>query len=298
MVDIPNEAVSTIDDVEPLNVMPQSSNDVLDTNDVVDNVDVGDTIDVASTNDVTDSMEEHPNVIGSSHKSLNTTIKRSRLESVISKITRNIDHSFTLTQCVIEKLKLDLKNNKKEATSYMQGCFGEILDDESFLTWLSSTVGYKPNRSKRILSDKQPNRRNSAKLPPSCHQEIYNFWLEKSITSTDSTSNLKRITKKAFLQKYIDIVNTNLREEFVQLKYGIKVRYTAIKMIYVESIRKLHNEFSSKHVPVSLTTFFNFKPFYCIVPSEKEKQSCVCITCQNPFASYKSIPCIEKPHHT
>ena len=125
MVDIPNEAVLTIDDVEPLNDMPQSSNDVLDTNDV------------ASTNGVTDSMEEHPNVSGSSHESLNTTVKRSRLGSVISKITRNIDYSFTLNQCVIEKLKLDLKNNKNEATSYMQGCFGEIVDDESFLTWLS-----------------------------------------------------------------------------------------------------------------------------------------------------------------
>ena len=281
MVDIPNEAVLTIDDVEPLNDIPQSSNDVLDTNDVVDNVDVLDTIDVARTNDVTDSMEEHPNVVGSSHESLNTTVKRCRLESVISKITRNIDHSFTLNQCVIEKLKLDLKSNKNEATSYMQGCFGEILDDESFLTWLSSAVGYKPNRLKRIRSDKQPNRRNSAKLPPSCHQEIYSFWLEKSITSTDSTNNLKRITKKAFLQKYIDIVDTILREEVVQLKNGIKVRYTAIKMIYVVSIRKLHNEFSSKHVPVSLTTFFNFKPFYSIVPSEKEKQSCVCTNCQN-----------------
>ena len=60
-------------------------------------------------------------------------------------------------------------------------------------------------------------------------------------------------------------------------------------MIYVESIRKLHNEFSSKHVPVSLTTFFNFKPFYCIVPSEKEKQSCVCINCQNPHLLLQAI---------
>ena len=289
MVDIPNEAVLTIDDAEPLNDMPQSPNDVLDTSDVVDNVDVVDTIDVASTNDVTDSMEEHPNVVGSSYELLNTTVKRSWLESVISKITRNIDHSFTLNQRIIEKLKLDLKNNKNEATSYMQCCFGEILDDESFLTWFSSAAGYKPNRLKRILSDKQPNRRNSAKLPPSCHQEIYKFWLEKSITSTDSTNNLKRITKKAFLQKYIDIVDTNLREEVVQLKIGIKVRYTAIKMIYVESIRKLHNEFSSKHVPVSLTTFFNFKPFYCIVPSEKEKQSCVRINCQNPHLLLQAI---------
>ena len=60
-------------------------------------------------------------------------------------------------------------------------------------------------------------------------------------------------------------------------------------MIYVESIRKLRNELSSKHVPVSLTTFSDFKPFYCVVPSEKEKQSCVCINCQNPHLLLKAV---------
>ena len=51
--------------------------------------------------------------------------------------------------------------------------------------------------------------------------------------STDSTSSLKRIPKKTFLQNYNDIVYTNLREGIIQLKNGTKVRYTAIKMIYV-----------------------------------------------------------------
>ena len=146
-----------------------------------------------------------------------------------------------------------------------------------FLNWLSLAVWYKPNRLKKILPENLTNRRNSAKSPPPCHQWIYNFWLEKSITSTDSTNSLKRIPKKTFLQNYKDIVDANLREEVVQLKNGTKFRYTAIKMIYVESIRKLHNEFSSKHVPVSLTTFLNFKLFYCVVPSEKEKQCCACM---------------------
>ena len=80
-----------------------------------------------------------------------------------------------------------------------------------------------------------------------------------------------------------------MREEVVQLTNGTKFRYSAIKMIYVESIRKLHNEFSSKHIPVSMTTFFNFKSFYCVVPSENKKQSCVCINCQNPHLLLKTV---------
>ena len=129
MVVVPNKAVLTIDDVEPANDMPQSSSDVLDalacvldTNDVVDT-------NAENTNDVADSGEEHPDVAGPSQESLNSTNKRSRLEGVISKITRYIDHSFTLNQCVIKKLKLDLKNSKTEAARYMQSSFGEMLDD-------------------------------------------------------------------------------------------------------------------------------------------------------------------------
>ena len=213
MVVIHNEVVLTIDDVEPANDMPQSSSDVLDALAcVVDTNDVVDT-NVENTSDVADSGEEHPDVVGPSQESLNSTTKRSRLKSVISKITRYIDHSFTLGHCVIKKLKLDLKNSKTEAARYMQSSFGEMLDDEGFLNWLSSAVGYKPNRLKKILSENLPNRRNSAKLPPSCHQEIYSFWLEKSITSTDSTNSLKRIPKKTFLQNYKDIFDTNLRRK-------------------------------------------------------------------------------------
>ena len=104
----------------------------------------------------------------------------------------------------------------------MQSSFGEMLDVEGFLNWSSSSVGYKPNRLKKILSENLPNRLNSGKLPPSCHQEIYNFWLEKSIASTDSTNSLKRIPKKTFLQNYKDIVDTNLREDVVQPEMELK----------------------------------------------------------------------------
>ena len=68
---------------------------------------------IENTNDVADSEEEHSDVVGPSQESLNSKTKRSRLESVISKITCCNDHSFTLNQCVIKKLKLDLKKQQK-----------------------------------------------------------------------------------------------------------------------------------------------------------------------------------------
>ena len=68
-------------------------------------------------------------------------------------------------------------------------------------------------------------------------------------------------------------------------------------MVYVESIRKLCKEFNATHVPVSLTTFFKFKPFYCVLSSEKEKQSCVCINCQNPHLLLQAVSRYRKSKH-
>ena len=129
----------TIDDVEPTNDMPQSSSDVLDPLACVVDTNVVDT-NVENTSDVADSGEEHPDVVGPSQESLNSTTKRSHLKSVILKITRYIDHSFTLGHCVIKKLKLDLKNSKTEAARYMQSSFGEMLDDERFLNWFGCWI--------------------------------------------------------------------------------------------------------------------------------------------------------------
>ena len=188
-------------------------------------------------------------MIEQNHNESNTEeliTKRSRLKNVISKITKNIDHSFTLNQCVIEKLKHDIKNNKSATVHYMRSCFDEMLDDEDFIIWLSLAVGLKPNRLKKLLLENLPNKRNSLKLPPSSRQDIYMTF--KSITSTDSRNNLKRIPKIKFLQNYKEIVDSNLMEKFVQLKKGrTKIMYTAKKMVYVESIRKLCKEFNATH---------------------------------------------------
>ena len=148
----------------------------------------------------------------------------------------NVEYLISFNQCVIDKLRNDLKNNKTVAVEYMRSCFDEILDDEGFLRWLSSGVGFKSNHLRKILSNSQPNKRSS-KLPLSCFQEIYNFWLENSITSTDSTNNMKRISKKTFLQQYKNIVDENLIEKEIPLKNGSKTVYTATNMVYVESIR-------------------------------------------------------------
>ena len=87
--------------------------------------------DVVSSDNVED-LE----VIEQNHNESNTEeliTRRSRLENVISKITKNIDHSFTLNQCLIEKLKHDIKNNNSAAVHYTRSCFDKMLDGEGFI---------------------------------------------------------------------------------------------------------------------------------------------------------------------
>ena len=106
-------------------------------------------------------------MIEQNHNESNTEeliTKRSRLENVISKITKNIDHSFTVNQCVIEKLKNYIENNKSAAVHYMRSCFDEMLDDEDFISWLSLAVGLKLNRLKKLLSENLRNKRSSLKI--------------------------------------------------------------------------------------------------------------------------------------
>ena len=64
----------------------------------------------------------------------------------------------------------------------------------------------------------------------------------------------------------------------------------ATKRIYTDSVRKLLQRFNeAQEKPISLSTFFIFKPFYCLKPGEKEKQSCLCLNCLSLHAILKSI---------
>ena len=96
-----------------------------------------------------------------------------------------------------------------------------------------------------------------------------------------------------FLKNYKNIVDNDVREEEKTHKKSANITMiVATKRIYIEPVRKLHQRFNElQETPVSLTTFYNMKPFYCLKPSEKEKQSCLCINCLNPHVILKSINC-------
>ena len=189
---------------------------------------------------------------------------------------------------MIFKLKNDLKTNKKATVNYIKDCFGNMLDNIDFLSWLSVRLGYKPNRMKKLLAEKAPNNRKA--LHATVYQEIYNFWLSESINSNDGRTNVVNISKSLFLQQYKFIKDENLMEKEVKLKHCTKrILYTGRK-IYTESLKNLHERFNTtQNENVSLSVFCSYKPYCLSKPTEKEKTSCLCIDCLNHHLLLKPI---------
>ena len=91
--------------------------------------------------------------------------KKSCLESFIDKIATNIDYENQFSSYVISHLKKKLKENRKEAVSYVRECFGTLLDDQHFLKRLSKAVDYKLYQLKNLVSSKPRSNRKSYSVP-------------------------------------------------------------------------------------------------------------------------------------
>ena len=102
-------------------------------------------------------------------------------------------------QNVTEKLKSDLQNDRTSTIEYIKKCFGELIQNEDFVSWLSKKLGYKPSRFQSLLKEKVPNKRKS--LHVTIYQDIYEFWLSNSVNSNESKTNVANISKRAFLDQ-------------------------------------------------------------------------------------------------
>ena len=108
--------------------------------------------------------------------------------------------------------------------------------------------------------------------------------------STDKRSDRDAIyvSEMKYLQEYkqtLEFEDENI-SEFVNVKRNgdSKTYMRTQHLIYMEKNRKLHTKFllSRENVHCSFSTFFKYKPFYITPLPEQEKETCLCIKCQNP----------------
>ena len=67
-------------------------------------------------------------------------------------------------------------------------------------------------------------------------------------------------------------------------------------MVYTKSIKRLHLEYLTVHpsIDCSRSTIVNYRQFYIEVPTEIEKQSCLCIVCQKAHTKLRGIKTFRK----
>ena len=90
----------------------------------------------------------------------------------------------------------------------------------------------------------------------------------------------------------IDIEDSNITEIRKVKKNGVKKSYVkAQRHIYSEPFRKLYHVFLQTDADQKwhLASFYKYKPFYITPPTEREKESCLCIKCQNINLLLKGI---------
>ena len=163
----------------------------------------------------------------------------------------------------------------------MLNCFGEMLDNMDFVSWISNKFGYKPNRMKQLFQEKAYNKRRST-----TYQDIYKFWLSNSRNSNGSGCNVVNISKRTFLQQYRFITDENLMEKEVHLKSDTKKVFYTRRKIYTDSLRALHRKFNATQAEnVSSKAFYTYKPYYVSKPTAKRKNR-VCASTAEMLACF------------
>ena len=158
----------------------------------------------------------------------------------------------------------------------MREFFGTLLDGQHFLKWLSKAVDYKLYQLENLVSLKTRSNRMGYSIP---QQKVYDFWVQKSITSNNSTNNSKRVSKMSFFRDFQEITNDNVREEEKTRKKGSKLKMiVATKRIYTDSVRTFHKCFNEdQEHPISLTTFLSTSHFIWSQVKKRSKAVCVFI---------------------
>ena len=113
-------------------------------------------------------------------------------------------------------------------------------------------------------------------------QIIFDTWNEYSIVTVDRRNGRDhvKITKSVFLSRVGELTFPDINVEYFNKRNNEMVRIT--RHISTKTVREMRELiFSKLGFYVSIGSFLASKPFYILNPTEREKQSCMCLLCLN-----------------
>ena len=181
---------------------------------------------------------------------------------------------------------------KKKFVEVITTIFNTKIDDFEFMEWLRQDLGFQdlrdlfhfmeysesPKHGRPVRSDYSP-------------QNIYDFWLENSVITTDRRNRRHIIkVKDGKIPVCLSNITTNdLNVSKVTNNHGTKLK--AQKYIYTMPIRQMYHIYNEQYpdTVISFTQFYRCKPFYVLPPSAKGMESCMCAKCLNPHKMYEVV---------
>lgn len=133
-------------------------------------------------------------------------------------------------------------------------------------------------------------------MPSGSHQIILNFWLkeENSIISNDRRNgrDVVRMPKSTYLSKYGGLSDPNIEEDILLKKTNLLKHYVkAPRMLHTKSVDRLYCDFLEEKPEIVCyrSAFFKCKLFFIEKLTERERQSCLFIVCQNAHTKLEGI---------
>ena len=202
-------------------------------------------------------------------------------------------HNFELADITKSYLKREFRlsrgryKKKIELAKFMFKFFGDSLTKNSFRCWQCDKLRIKYENLVELLSWRNRKREEAdnrfRKTSTELVKKVQDFWKKHCVISIHRSNDRNKISI-APRKLHPSIQKVTRNDENVTLTE--KMKFTAHRYLYIKPIRKLHEDFVKENRNISYGHFYEFKPFYILKPSERERESCMCSTCLNIHVMY------------
>ena len=223
-------------------------------------------------------------------------------------VLKELENQTSYVECSVRYIKTLIHQSKRSikkrisTAKHIKQVFSDKLTDETFMEYLARHLNFDSTTELRTYiswSEKDysyvTGRREHA-VSEETAQKVVDFWKQHSVVSVDRRNDrhLVRISKRKCHPTYLKVSDD---ERSIHMKDTIVTgKLEAHRHIYTTSFRKLHKSYNRENPMnyVSHGLFHQLKPFYITSPTVNEKESCLCIKCQNVHGLYEPLKKYDK----
>lgn len=132
--------------------------------------------------------------------------------------------------------------------------------------------------------------RGRKEIPLESKQLICDIWFQNSIPSVDCRNGRESVSMRNSIYIRKNMKDINHGQPLIEEKKRGTVRLKSTRRIMTCTLEKIKEVIEeSNGLKISIGTIWNYKPFYIVYPTEKERLLCLCKTCLNKRLLFNSL---------